>query len=218
MAECAVRPKLRRQLRHIGARSRSRGLFVAASIILVLVIMIGVSAQFALVRDPAVENSIADVHALNVARELLIGSAASAPRPGQMPCPDTDGDGEASEPCDTPQSRVGLFPWKSLGAPDLRDSAGERLWYAVSANFRRATAPPIINSDSLGDFTVTGASTLTNVVAILIAPGTTIGTQIRAVGADITHYLDGENADGDLVFTDAPQSAALQRPDSGNYT
>ena len=162
MAECAVRPKLRRQLRHIGARSRSRGLFVAASIILVLVIMIGVSAQFALVRDPAVENSIADVHALNGARELLIGSAASAPRPGQMPCPDSA----------TPQSRVGLFPWKSLGAPDLRDSAGERLWYAVSANFRRATAPPIINSNSLGDFTVTGASTLTNVVAILIAPGT----------------------------------------------
>ena len=37
----------------------------------------------------------------------------------------------------TTQLGSGRLPWKTLAIPDLRDGAGERLWYAVSVRFKR---------------------------------------------------------------------------------
>jgi hypothetical protein len=54
--------------------------------------------------------------------------------PGLLPCPDTDDDGFPDSPC--PPGTLGRLPWKFLGLTDLRDSASERLWYAISDNFR----------------------------------------------------------------------------------
>ena len=74
--------------------------------------------------------------ALAQAREALIGrAAADKERPGSLPCPDFDDDGEATNgSCSV---TVGRLPWKTLDLPDLRDGEGNRLWYAL------ASEPPI---------------------------------------------------------------------------
>lgn len=86
--------------------------------------------------------------ALAQAKEALIGYASAYDRPGALPCPDTnnDGSGDANAP-NACYSRIGRLPWKSLKLTDLRDGYGERLWYAVSANFTNMPSTLIINSD-----------------------------------------------------------------------
>ncbi|MEM7252983.1 MAG: hypothetical protein AAF493_16325 [Pseudomonadota bacterium] len=64
--------------------------------------------------------------AVNVAE--LIG-------PGPLFCPDLDDDG-IPEPTCGPGTLVGKLPWRTLGLGDVRDGAGERLWYAVSPRYR----------------------------------------------------------------------------------
>ncbi|MGZ8155682.1 MAG: hypothetical protein ACXWUK_10320 [Burkholderiales bacterium] len=122
---------------------------------------------------------------LEEARNALIGRAvADANRPGSLPCPDSDDDGSADlfsgTSCPT---YVGRLPWRSLGIGDLRDESGERLWYALSPNFRDHPAAPAINSDSRGTLTVFGGSEATplatDAVAVVFAPGTVLPGQRR---------------------------------------
>ena len=124
-------------------------------------------------------------NALAQAKQAMIGRATSDDnRPGSLPCPDTDDDGSAElfSGNDCP-SYIGRLPWKSLGLPDLRDSDGERLWYALSNNYRdHGTAEPI-NSDTKGNRTVhsenTAVTLTTEAVAVIFAPGAPLGTQDR---------------------------------------
>lgn len=136
--------------------------------------------------------------ALAEAKVALIGRAASDDnRPGSLPCPDTDNDGIAEllvgQNCPV---YIGRLPWKTLGLSDLRDGNGERLWYALSANFRDASAVQPLNSDTLGQLIVTGATPASNVIAIIFAPGPTIGSQVRDTANEniVGNYLEGENA------------------------
>src|SRR5262249_17835018 len=90
---------------------------------------------------PTINNDKVTSAALVQARAALTGVAAGvnltgAQRPGDLPCPDLNNDGTAEASCSTLVSRIGRLPWKTLGLPDLRDGAGERLWYAVSTNFK----------------------------------------------------------------------------------
>jgi len=104
------------------------------------------------------------------AKEALIGyAAASATRPGQLPCPDMNNDGFA-EAADTglngcPSGNVGRLPWRTLGLEDMREGAGERLWYAVAPDFARA---------------------------VIFAPGATLPAQLRdgANANNPANYLD----------------------------
>ena len=136
--------------------------------------------------------------ALAQAKQALIGRAVSdVNRPGSLPCPDTDDDGSAElfAVNDCP-SYIGRLPWKTLGLPDLRDSGGERLWYALSNKFRdHPTAEPI-NSDTTGNRTVYSESTATTLtaeaVAVIFAPGPVVAGQIRdpANANNAVNYLD----------------------------
>jgi hypothetical protein len=104
-------------------------------------------------------------HALAVAREALIGFAAtyrSKEHPdadfGYLPCPDLDGDG-SSETCGTKdQASVGRLPYLTLNLPDLRDGAGECLWYAVAGSVKNNPKPDVLNWDSTGRFRLHDAS------------------------------------------------------------
>ena len=134
--------------------------------------------------------------ALAQAKAALIGFAAGvdlrsgADRPGDLPCPDTDNDGDAEGFCGnaagTAQAtRLGRLPWKTLGLPDLRDGNGERLWYAVSNNFKNNTRTGSLNSDTIGTITVRDASGVivndgvqtTGAIAVVISPGASITRQ-----------------------------------------
>ncbi len=170
--------------------------------------------------------------ALAQARDALIGYAAAVntsglpgvppppnPRPGELPCPNrttlADGtpSGIATTPCSTLATRIGWLPWKTLGLPPLRDGSGEFLWYAVSNGFQNNPRSGVLNSDTPGDFNIkirtTGATDQSNVIAVVFAPGSVTGAQIRdstiapcsTTGTSIqrnlcaANYLEGENAD-----------------------
>lgn len=140
--------------------------------------------------------------ALAEAKAALIGYAAgvdltpgfcttNCPRPGDLPCPDTDNDGVAEFACGNASgttgqsSRLGRLPWVTLGLPDLRDGSGERLWYAVSNRYKNNTRYRPLNSDTEATITlrnaagsiINNATSATGLAAVVIAPGEAIVRQ-----------------------------------------
>src|SRR6266705_3271089 len=114
--------------------------------------------------------------ALRKAKAALIAYAASeqwqlykgqaTDQPGALPCPDIlldDGNADCVGAGISPTSSlVGRLPWQSIGIEDLRDASGERLWYALSYNFRKNFGTTVINSDTPGQLTVTGTAPASN--------------------------------------------------------
>ncbi len=135
---------------------------------------------------------------LIAAKQALIAWASDpqATQPGALPCPDTDDDGYQESTCDATSQQIGRLPWRTINAPDLRDGSGERLWYAVSGNFRKKSGTTVINSDTQGQITISGPATASNVIAVVIAPGLAVQNQVRdSIHAnDPSSYLEGANA------------------------
>jgi len=149
-------------------------------------------------------NQQQDVEALAQARDALIGAAVlSNVQPGRLPCPDLTNDGVSATNCPTPATQVGHLPWQTLGLRDLRDSSGERLWYAV-ANSHRPGGSAQINSDTAATLTIDGAPA-PDVVAVVFAPGRILDGQNRANPNNLVNYLEDDNADLDAnLVTQAP--------------
>lgn len=147
--------------------------------------------------------------ALALARQALIASAASSPsHPGSLPCPDTDNDGQADPLSGACAASIGRLPWQTLGLPDLRDAAGERLWYALSENFQDVAANRI-NTNVYGQLQMhEGQSYTTGVVAIVFAPGRTIGNQLRDAQHvnDVEGYLESYSNDNSTATLRAQDS------------
>jgi hypothetical protein len=147
--------------------------------------------------------------ALALAKDALKGRAVSdINRPGSLPCPDSNGDGNADLLSGNQCPRyIGRLPWRTLELPDLRDGFGERLWYALDPVFRDDDSAQPINSDSRGTRIVYGeniSTVLTSLgAAIVFSPGPTLGGQARgdtqlapcaaASGASIAQNLCADN-------------------------
>ncbi|MBI5660433.1 MAG: hypothetical protein HZC43_13030 [Nitrosomonadales bacterium] len=186
---------------------RQRG---AALMVMLVIVVMGIAAALvgslsATALKTAHQETTAA--ALAQAKEALIGRAASDDNmPGSLPCPDTNNDGSAEmlsgNECPI---YIGRLPWRTLKLPDLRDGGGERLWYALSGNFRDDNSARPLNSNTQGQFTVKdapGNTLATGVVAIIFAPGEITYGQSRG-GADANiaaNFLEGENANGDSIF------------------
>ena len=169
-----------------------------------------------------IEREQRSMNALRQAKAALIAYAASEQwqkyknpatyfQPGALPCPDRDDDGDAD--CvgtliTTTSSIIGRLPWKTLGIGDLHDASGERLWYALSWNFRKlqdGTPPTIINSDTQGQLTVNGHAAANNVVAVLFAPGAAIQGQTRPFNpTDAAHNFPSNYIEGFDITTSDP--------------
>jgi hypothetical protein len=137
--------------------------------------------------------------ALAVAKDALIGRAVTdVERPGSLPCPDTSGNGSSElfigNHCPT---YVGWFPWRTLGTGELLDGNGDRLWYAVSRNHRDHPSAEPLNLNTIGSLTLDGVG---DYVAIVFSPGRLIAGQNRPNNL-VQNYLDGQNADGNDIFT-----------------
>ena len=148
-------------------------------------------------------------------------------------------------------SWVGRFPWRSLsggtvfvrgaGGEDLRDSAKERLWYAVSPNLLPSDQPrrPPLNFHYLLSrddwLTVTdarGEIVSDRVAAVVIAPREQSGEHVFSLFEDTPRsgsptpeeaaaaYLDEENRNGDRVFvnTDSYRASVLGPESDANQT
>ncbi len=176
--------------------------------LLTLVVMVG--AGFLLnglnrAADSRIEAEANTIRALAEAKAALIGRAVNdVNRPGSLPCPDTDNDGVAQlfagNQC---PSYIGRLPWKTLRMANILDGSGETLWYALSSSFRDHPSAEPINSESLGFISVSGAA---GVIAAIIAPGAPVVAQQNRTSNTDDDYLEGENADDDLVFVNALRS------------
>lgn len=140
--------------------------------------------------DRANTDELAAAKAALVGYAVRRGGLTGTARPGELPCPDRDGDGEA-DTCLLARDLLGRLPWKTLGIPEPRDASGEALWYAIATPFRDMSSMPVggsavgkrINSDTRGTITVRGpdgTTVLTNeAIAVVFAPGAPLGAQNR---------------------------------------
>lgn len=188
-----------RTLPHRSGKTTQRG---AALLVMLVIMVMGALAMLVSSFNPSAlksANNETSAAVLAQAKEALLGYAASdATRPGELPCPDINDDGvititgpNADYSGSNCMSLVGRLPWKTLGLPDLRDAAGERLWYAISDPFH-ANAPNALNSDTAGTLSVSGNISDNNVVAIVFAPGAALSGQDRSTANQNTysHYLE----------------------------
>lgn len=149
------------------------------------------------------------------AKEALLGRALNDDNsPGSLPCPDlitniggtnvpNDGIADLLSGNDCP-SYIGRLPWKTLGLPDLRDGSNERLWYALSTNFRDDTSAQPLNGNTKGTlqvYSTDGATLQTQAgyraVAVIFAPGSILGSQVRSTTTEqnnAANYLDTANS------------------------
>jgi hypothetical protein len=229
------------------APRRERG-----SALLIILALIGIGAAFLLVSalnkaNQQIERDKITAAALAQAKEALIGYAASVAfssgpcgtdcaRPGELPCPDNWPQGSVNEgspttPCTG--NAIGRLPWKKLGLPDLRDAAGERLWYAVSTNYKDSPRVFPLNSDTPGTISVrdpsgtllADATSGTGVAAIVISPGAALTRQDgviqnrNAAGYNNpVNYLDIANGEDNQDFINWSSNGFIQGPikDAGN--
>ncbi|MGH8750114.1 MAG: hypothetical protein ACREUV_00240 [Burkholderiales bacterium] len=203
----------RRGIPQVFFRQSGQGLFI----LLALLLVIGTSLVFNFARPGSlnIDRDKQTAAALAMAKDALIGYAASdSNRPGELPCPDVDNDGASTPISDYSGSNcvslIGRLPWVTLGLPDLRDGNGERLWYALSNSFHANGSTPI-NSDTLGQLTVTGANPANNVIAIVLAPGQVLSTQVRdsANQNNPANYLEGGNESGTGNYLTGPASGTF---------
>lgn len=193
----------------IAAKLPRQRLAQRGQVLLVVLALLGIgfgAALYAFISpaNSTIQRDKTTVAALAQAKEALIGrAAADFNRPGSLPCPDTDNDGTAEIftgfPANNCPSYIGRLPWRTLGLPDLRDSHGERLWYALSPLFRDYSGAGPLNSNSEGQIDIIGTAPASKVIAIVFAPGLVTGAQVRGTAANqnnVANYLEGGNETG----------------------
>lgn len=171
----------------------------AAFIVMLVIVVLGVATVLVASLSTAglqIAREVKTSEALAQAKSALIGYAATDNnRPGELPCPDTDNDGSAETLSGSNCSggNLGRLPWKTLGLPDLRDAAGERLWYSVSDPIHAGASGPL-NSDTVGTINISGNVSATQLVAIVFSPGQPLAilNQVRTAANEntYTHYLE----------------------------
>ena len=217
------------RLRLSAVRSRHSG----ATLIVLMTLIVLTSASVLLDKlnsraRAELEQQVRTAEALSAAKAALLAYAVTYPDnygdtrgPGYLPCPDTNNNGLPNPDCgpkaigrlpDSIKTDVDGIPGEEeiFAASDLRDGAGERLWYALSDDFREdpPADPAVVNSDTFGQLTLDVAPALEDkVVALIFAPGIEVGSQYRDGSEnDVTQYLESENSDGDESFVSADMS------------
>jgi hypothetical protein len=172
------------------------------AVLLILISMLSLMGVLWLYSELAVNDyETTTQQALSIAQAALIGRAvADANRAGSLPCPDTNDDGVAELLAGVQcPSYIGRLPWRTLGLSDVRDGAGVRLWYALSPDVRDASGNIVNSLQTVGQLQINN-NTLQ--VAIVFAPNADLPGQSRdsAQQNNVSQYLDGSNADGDMRF------------------
>jgi hypothetical protein len=185
----------------MGPRARSFPAIQRGAALFILLLLIVVGAGIALVsslKSSQVELEVQrkTAAALAEAKQALLGRVVLDNDPGSLPCPDTHPVGSANEGVadllsgsDCP-SYIGRLPWRTLKLADLRDGAGERLWYALDVAFHD-TGGAVVPTVAAG-ISMIGVSPATNLAAVVIAPGAPLSGQNRLPinTGDLAQYLE----------------------------
>jgi hypothetical protein len=217
-------------------KASGQGLFILLAIL--LLISVGLIFSLASSGMPAINKDKQTAQALAQAKEALIAYAISdLNRPGELPCPDYDNDGDikttgpnadySGSNCKTEVVggviQPGWLPWVELRLPDLRDGNGDRLWYVVSESYHSASSATL-NSATPGQLNVDGVK---DIVAVVFSPGPPLSNQTgrqnpncasppcgNAIN-DIGQYLEGGNeaGGGNVNYTNYPNSTSSSAND-----
>ncbi|MFT5419246.1 MAG: hypothetical protein ACI915_005607, partial [Gammaproteobacteria bacterium] len=191
----------------IGGKRREHGVVLLSLLLVLLAAGSYVLLRALNVATTATDDAARTRAALVEAKRALINYSIYKPNlnlgPGRLPCPDLAGDGSAAGSCvlGGTNATTGRFPHATVDSGHLRDSSGAELWYAVADSHRNFLTTPINSDtgDASDDLSVDGND---GIVAIVIAPSDMVGAQDRSSGADISDYLEGENASlADGVFS-----------------
>jgi len=164
----------------------------AALLIMMLIMVLGTSWALVGAVNEASRNTVREQaktgEALRLAKNALLGYVAQEALtndiPGRLPCPEAlgsvgssaEGTPDSTVGCST-LTKIGRFPWKTLGIDKPLDGAGEALWYVVGSSVR---AIPI-NYALTGSLTLDG--TANAAVAVIIAPGVALNTASASASA-----------------------------------
>ena len=173
------------------ADARQQGFALLALLtILVLALTTALVTRYS-VNQRGTQRVVSNAEVLGEAAAALTGYAMRQTPPGTLPCPDTDGDGEADASAGGCQSQRGLLPVGTINAGILNDSSGAPLWYAVELDY-------VENSGQLRNPSRVPALQLDGraAAAIIIAPGEPVYGQDRTPLA-VNDFLEGANADAD---------------------
>lgn len=192
---------------HSGSGPRGFALLVML-ILVVMGSMFAVTRQLEFVSRKYAQDEVTQ-QSLALAKEALIGYAMtyrdnySNDVFGYLPCPDSTGDGQADANDGTQCSNtvngnaaIGLLPYKTLGLPDLRDSEGVCLFYAVSGRFKAAaTKYTPLNWDTQGQFSIVGTNVAPDqgdggATAVIFAAGVPLSGQSRSVNGSYPCQID----------------------------
>jgi len=179
-----------------------------------------------------VERDKTTAAALAEAKAALIGYAlTSDTKPGTLPCTDYETEKYSDGSANTNGSNnckafIGRLPSKQLGAPMLKDSYGECLWYALSPVFRNQMAVANrklnpINSNTPGTITLVNDNeaplgNVNPVIAVIIAPNSPVKGQIRSGEAD--GYCPGDFLAGNYLDTRGAVNNATGNVAGDHYT
>lgn len=180
-----------RAYQRLGQRASQRGV---ALLILMTIILLAISTALVTqisVNDRRSQRPIDDAAVLDLVAQSLLGYALRQTVSGELPCPDTNGDGVADPQGFGCVDQLGLVPLRTLDLAELTDSTGAPLWYAVSLDLL-ANSGTIKNSSTNSSLTLDGIP----VAAVVIAPGAALGTQSRT-NLIAAQFLEGVNADAD---------------------
>ena len=216
-----MKPGIKKQVRLLITNNQQKGKKKQNGLVL-LVLVIAVALAMSTyyfstisIVEIRVDNIEKTQKALKKAKRALIAYAINYPEnnpprgPGYLLCPDTNNDGVAENACNGPIT-IGRLPWKTLNTGDLRDSANERLWYAVSENFDYTNSPDppgpsikTINTSTRGNISVRDnnkniiydGTTIDGAVAVIISPGVALTRddgveQDRSNTNSAINYLD----------------------------
>lgn len=140
-----------------------------------------------------------NIEVMAQAKEALLGYALRQQPVGGLPCPDTNEDGFSNTTGANCTAYLGRLPFKTLSLPELRDSEGNRLWYAVERNLVTVSTATK-NPSLLTTLTLNAQST----AAIIIAANGVVEDQVRGNTITAAAYLEGENASANTaVFEQA---------------
>lgn len=160
------------------------------SIVLIIVAILGVGAIAALRVQAERGRFLETRDQLSEAREALLMYAVVKQ---QLPCPDTDGDGEsnncASNYPDICMLQTCNLPWKSLGLTE-RDPWGQTLRYVVSPGFREGATSITL--------TTPGSLTIHNAAGTTLANPGAVAFILWSMGPDSRDNTKG-NAPTDYV-------------------
>ena len=131
-------------------------------------------------------------------------------------------------------SALGRLPWRTLGLDALKDGSGECLWYAVSGTYKNSivntvsgstTSSNMMNWDTNGQFDImdangtsflAGATSDTNAVAVIFAPGAALSGQNRTPVAGTTNCGGNYTASAYLETANGINNSTLVTPSSPN--